>query len=122
MEILTATTAPLSAPLPEADCVKALAALAQTQRLRAFRALVMAGADGLTPGVMASLLGVAPSGLSFHLKELAHSGLVSVQAQGRHLIYRANFEQMNGLLAYLTAHCCMGQACGVAALPACTDC
>ena len=108
--------------LPEADCVKALAALAQTQRLRAFRALVVAGADGLTPGAMAEQLGVAPSALSFHLKELAHSGLVSVEARGRNLIYRANFAQMNGLLAYLTAHCCMGQACDVAALPICTNC
>ncbi len=122
METLTATPAKLSAPLPEADCIKALAALAQTQRLRAFRALVVAGSDGLTPGVMASLLGVAPSALSFHLKELAHSGLVSTEARGRNLIYRANFEQMNSLLAYLTAHCCMGQPCGINALPACTDC
>ncbi|MFM9901199.1 MAG: ArsR/SmtB family transcription factor [Polaromonas sp.] len=108
--------------LDEAATVKALTALAQTQRLRAFRALVVAGADGLTPGVMAEQLGVAPSALSFHLKELAHSGLVSTEARGRNLIYRANFEQMNGLLAYLTAHCCMGQACDVAALPVCVDC
>ena len=122
MKTLTATPAPPSAQLPEADCVKALAALAQTQRLRAFRALVVAGADGLTPGVMASLLGVAPSALSFHLKELAHSGLVSAEARGRNLIYRANFKQTNGLLAYLTAHCCMGQPCDVAALPGCADC
>ena len=122
METSPAILAPLPAELPEADCVKALTALAQTQRLRAFRALVVAGADGLTPGVMASLLGVAPSALSFHLKELAHSGLVHTEARGRNLIYRADFEQMNGLLAYLTAHCCMGQPCDVAALPACVDC
>ena len=122
METITTPAASLLTQLPEADCIKALAALAQTQRLRAFRALVVAGRDGLTPGVMASLLGVAPSALSFHLKELAHSGLVSSEARGRNLIYRANFEQMNGLLAYLTAHCCMGQACDVAALPACTNC
>ena len=108
--------------LDEAATVKALTALAQTQRLRAFRALVVAGSDGLTPGVMAEQLGVAPSALSFHLKELAHSGLVTTEARGRNLIYRANFAQMNGLLAYLTAHCCMGQACDVAALPACVDC
>ena len=111
-----------AAPLDELITVKALAALAQTQRLRAFRALVVAGADGLTPGVMAEQLGVAPSALSFHLKELAHSGLVSSEARGRNLIYRANFEQMNSLLAYLTAHCCMGEVCDVTALPACIDC
>jgi DNA-binding transcriptional ArsR family regulator len=122
MKISAATISNTTMQLPEADCVKALAALAQTQRLRAFRALVMAGSDGLTPGVMAEQLGVAPSALSFHLKELAHSGLVNSQARGRNLIYRANFEHMNGLLAYLTAHCCMGQPCGVTALPDCADC
>ena len=122
MEIFEETPTATPGPLPEAHCIKALAALAQTQRLRAFRALVVAGNDGLTPGVMAPLLGVAPSALSFHLKELAHSGLVSSEARGRNLIYRANFEQMNGLLAYLTAHCCMGEVCDVTALPACIDC
>ncbi|MDP3826357.1 MAG: metalloregulator ArsR/SmtB family transcription factor, partial [Polaromonas sp.] len=88
--------------LDETGAVKALAALAQAQRLRTFRALVVAGPDGLTPGAIAELLEVAPSALSFHLKELAHSGLVSSEPRGRNLIYRANFEQMNALLGYLT--------------------
>lgn len=91
--------------LDEDSAVKALAALAQAQRLRAFRALVVAGPAGLTPGVMAAKLELAPSALSFHLKELAHSGLVSSEARGRNLIYRANFAQMNALLGYLTEHC-----------------
>ena len=118
------TTTPCN-PLPTLDemdegvAVKALAALAQTQRLRAFRALVVAGPDGLTPGAMAEQLGVAPSALSFHLKELAHSGLVSSEARGRNLIYRASIGHMNALLAYLTEHCCEGQPCGVGVAPAC---
>ncbi len=99
--------------LDEPGAVKALAALAQAQRLRAFRALVVAGPEGLTPGVMAGQLDVAPSALSFHLKELAHSGLVSSEARGRNLIYRADFAQMNALLGYLTEHCCTGGVCGV---------
>ena len=98
--------------LDETSAVKALAALAQAQRLRVFRALVVAGLDGLTPGVIAEQLGVAPSALSFHLKELAHSGLVSSEPRGRNLIYRADIGHMNALLAYLTEHCCEGQACG----------
>ena len=103
----------------EAAAVKSLAALAQPQRLRAFRALVVAGPDGLTPGTMAEQLGVAPSALSFHLKELAHSGLVSSEPRGRNLIYRASFEQMNALLGYLTEHCCQGAECEVKAPSAC---
>lgn len=97
--------------LHELEAVKALAALAQAQRLRAFRALVVAGPEGLTPGVMAEQLGVAPSALSFHLKELSYSGLVSCEPRGRNLIYRANFEHMTALLGYLTEHCCQGQPC-----------
>lgn len=97
----------------EVAAVRALAALAQAQRLRTFRALVVAGPDGLTPGAIAERLEVAPSALSFHLKELAHSGLVSSEPRGRNLIYRANFEQMTALLGYLTEHCCQGESCGV---------
>jgi hypothetical protein len=40
-----------------------------------------------------------------------HSGLVSQERQGRNLVYRAAFEQMNGLLAYLTENCCQGEPC-----------
>jgi ArsR family transcriptional regulator len=97
----------------EAATIKALAAMAQPQRLRAFRGLVVAGPQGLTPGAIAEQLGIAPSALSFHLKELANAGLVSSEPRGRNLIYRANFAQMNILLGYLTQHCCEGQACEV---------
>ena len=105
--------------LDELSAIKALAALAQAQRLRVFRVLVVAGPAGLTPGVMAEQLAVAPSALSFHLKELAHSGLVSSEPRGRNLIYRAEIAHMNALLAYLTEHCCEGQACSPAASVSC---
>lgn len=100
--------------IEEADAIKALAALAQPQRLRVFRALVVAGAEGMTPGLIAELLSVAPSGLSFHLKELTHAGLISSEPQGRNVIYRASFGRMNGLLAYLTEHCCQDGVCETA--------
>ena len=112
----------LANSLDESAAVKALAALAQAQRLRAFRALVVAGPDGLTPGAMAEQLNVAPSALSFHLKELSHSGLVSSEARGRNLIYRASFAQMNALLSYLTEHCCQGQPCAATTAAECTSC
>ncbi len=90
----------------EADALKALTALAQAQRLRAFRALVQAGAAGLTPGVLAAMLDVPASSLSFHLKELAHAGLAQVEQQGRSLIYRADFARMTALLSFLSENCC----------------
>jgi ArsR family transcriptional regulator len=105
--------------ISEAAVVQSLAALAQMQRLRAFRALVVAGAEGLTPGTLAEQLGVAPSALSFHLKELVHAGLASSEPRGRNLIYRADFTQMNALLAYLTAHCCQGVPCAVTSAGCC---
>jgi DNA-binding transcriptional ArsR family regulator len=106
---------------PEAHIVEALSALAQVQRLRAFRALVVAGTEGLTPSALATQLDIAPSGLSFHLKALSHAGLVSAEASGRNLIYRAEFDQMNDLLTYLTQDCCQGQSCAVIP-PTSTNC
>lgn len=97
--------------MKEQDVVKSLSALAQPVRLRVFRALVVAGPNGLTPGALVEALAVPATGLSFHLKELMHAGLVSQQREGRNLIYRAAYEQMNGVLAYLTEHCCQGQQC-----------
>jgi ArsR family transcriptional regulator, arsenate/arsenite/antimonite-responsive transcriptional repressor len=113
MQISSSPFLVASTPLGEELAVKALAALAHTHRLRIFRALVVAGPRGLTPSVLSTQLDVAASALSFHLKELAYSNMVSVEHQGRNLIYRANFEQMNTLLAYLTEHCCTGTPCEV---------
>ena len=101
----------------EDQAVSALGALAHTQRLRVFRALVVAGPEGMTPSVLAEQLGVARNSLSFHLKELAHAGLVTIEQQGRHLIYRADFAQMNSLLGYMTEHCCQGGTCEVTESP-----
>ncbi len=108
--------------MEETQIVNALAALAQLQRLRTFRALVVAGPAGLTPSAIAEQLGVAPSALSFHLKELTHAALVSSQPRGRNLIYRANFDTMNGLLGFLTEHCCEGEACAVTRVAGCVGC
>lgn len=91
--------------------VKALAALAQTSRLEIFRSLVVAGQAGLTPGALSESLGVAPNTLSFHLKELVHADLVTQERIGRNLIYRAQFDRMNAVLAYLTQNCCQGEPC-----------
>jgi DNA-binding transcriptional ArsR family regulator len=89
----------------------ALAALAQESRLSAFRLLVQTGPDGMAASKIAEHLAIAPSSLSFHLKELAHAGLVIARQDGRFVIYSANFDTMNGLLAFLTDNCCGGTPC-----------
>lgn len=93
--------------------IQALAALAHPLRLEVFRALVVSGQTGLTPGVMQEALGVPPATLSFHLKELVNSGLVTQERASRNLIYRAAYDNMNALLGYLTDNCCQGAACAV---------
>jgi DNA-binding transcriptional ArsR family regulator len=108
--------------MEEKDAVLSLAALAQAMRLRVFRALVGAGPQGLTPGALSALLDVPASTLSFHLKELMHAGLVSVEREGRNLHYRPALGQMNELLSYLTDHCCMGQSCAPSGTPRRTTC
>ncbi len=92
----------------EAQVITALAALAHPVRLKAFRALVVSGPQGLTPGTMQDGLGIPSTTLSFHLKELASAGLVSQERAGRNLVYRAAYDQMNGVLGYLTENCCAG--------------
>ncbi len=90
---------------------RALGALSQVHRLNAFRALVVAGRTGLTPGALCEQLGISAASMSFHLKELLHAGLLSQTRDGRHLIYRASFERMNELMGFLSANCCEGRPC-----------
>jgi ArsR family transcriptional regulator len=93
------------------DAVKSLAALAQPVRLQVFRALVVAGPEGMTPGALIEAIAVPGTSLSFHLKELLHSGMVTQERNGRHLVYRAAFGRMSALIGYLTENCCEGEPC-----------
>ena len=105
--------------MQEANVIRSLSALAHEARLRVFRALVVAGPDGLIPSALAEQLGIAPNALSFHLKELSHAQLINQERQGRNVVYRAEFAAMNGLLAYLTDNCCPGAACPPASSTSC---
>lgn len=90
------------------EAVKRLASIAQEARLDIFRLLVQAGSEGLSAGVIGEKLGIPNSTLSFHLKELSHAGLISARQESRFIYYTADYEAMNGLLAYLTESCCAG--------------
>mgnify|MGYP003619830568 CR=1 FL=1 len=93
--------------------VTSLSALAQESRLTIFRLLIQAGSEGLPAGKISEATGIAPSALSFHLKELNHAGWVSSESAGRFVIYRANTALMTELIAYLTENCCSGVDCGL---------
>ena len=101
------------------DAVSALAALAQESRLATFRLLVEAGPGGLAASRIAEALGMPPSSLSFHLKELSNANLVLSRQEGRFVIYAARFDTMNALLGFLTENCCGGNPCSATASPAC---
>jgi ArsR family transcriptional regulator len=91
----------------------AVAALAQNSRLDIFRLLVVAGASGVAAGKLSQRTRVAPNTLTFHLDQLRDAGLVTVRREGRSMIYVAQYNAMNGLLAFLTENCCQGnlEAC-----------
>jgi ArsR family transcriptional regulator, arsenate/arsenite/antimonite-responsive transcriptional repressor len=99
--------------------VKALAALAHETRLAIFRLLVVAGPEGMAAGEIAKQLGLSPSSLSFHLKDLSHADLVKPRQESRFIFYTANFEAMTGLIGFLTENCCAGAACAASEIPDC---
>jgi len=96
------------------NAVAALGALAQEHRLALFRLLVGAGESGMPAGAIAGALSVPNSSLSFHLSQLRNAGLILQERQHRSLIYRANYQAMNALVAYLLENCCAGADCSQA--------
>jgi DNA-binding transcriptional ArsR family regulator len=90
------------------QAVIALAALAQESRIRVFRLLVPAGEDGLAAGEIAERLEIPAATLTFHLKELAHAGLIESRRQGRSICYSLCIDAMRDLLTFLTRDCCQG--------------
>jgi ArsR family transcriptional regulator len=94
--------------------ITALAALAQENRLDAFRLLVQAGPEGLPAGEVATKLHLPPNTLTFHFDRLRMARLVTVRREGRSMIYTAEYEVMNALIGYLTENCCQGRSCAPA--------
>jgi len=103
------------------QAVRALSALAQETRLAIFRILVEAGPAGRAAGQIGEALDLAPATLSFHLAGLTRAGLAQSRQDGRFVIYTANFDNMNALVAFLTENCCGGAACGPAACAPSTE-
>ena len=87
---------------------KIFEALMSAERLGIFRLLVKHAPDGLVAGELSRLTGIPKSNLSFHLKAIASSGLVSMEREGRNTRYRASIPLMLEVIAYLTAECCSG--------------
>ncbi len=92
------------------SAVHALEALAHETRLSVFRLLVTAGPAGLTAGAIAEGLDALPNTMSSHLGKLHRAGIVTSERDGRHIIYRADFDAVGQLIIYLMEDCCGGSA------------
>ena len=92
--------------MKEKRAIDSLAALAQESRLALYRLLVKRGREGYAVGEIGERLGIPGATLSFHLKTLAHAGLISARKESRFLFYSANFDRMNDLVDFLTENCC----------------
>lgn len=93
------------------EAVQAFLALGQESRLNVFRLIVQRGDVGLTPSQIIEKLGIPNATLSFHLKELNQADLITVERQGRCLIYRPNACLVKELSKFLLENCCGGKAC-----------
>ncbi|PRY98976.1 ArsR family transcriptional regulator [Jezberella montanilacus] len=93
------------------NAISALLALAQESRLVIFRTLVQVGPSGMSAGKIGQVTEIAPSSISFHMKELVNAEMVTARKDGRFIIYTANFDTMSELIAFLTENCCGGNPC-----------
>ena len=91
------------------DATRALGALSQESRLKAFRLLVRSGADGIAAGKIAEALDIPHNTMSTHLATLVHAGLVNSRRASRSIIYRIDFDGTRELLSFLVEDCCQGQ-------------
>jgi DNA-binding transcriptional ArsR family regulator len=97
--------------MKNSEAVSAFVALGQESRLNVFRLIVQRGDSGLTPSQIIEKLGIPNATLSFHLKELYQSNLITVERQSRNLIYRPNAKLVQNLSEFLLENCCGGKPC-----------
>jgi ArsR family transcriptional regulator, arsenate/arsenite/antimonite-responsive transcriptional repressor len=99
------------------DAAAGLEALGNPTRLKIYRTLVRAGAEGLSVGRLQAKIDIAASTLSHHLKALVTVGLVTQTREGTTLVCHANYDTMRGLLDYMVEECCAEGTCPPVALP-----
>ncbi|WP_338000199.1 metalloregulator ArsR/SmtB family transcription factor [Paraburkholderia hospita] len=88
----------------------ALSAIAHRSRLAIFRTLVAAGLDGLPAGEISARLGIVPSSLSFHLKDMLRANLVSGRREGTFIYHSATPDTIHRVIEILTENCLAGSA------------
>ena len=84
-----------------------LAELGHPTRLKVFRHLVKGGKQGVPVGEIQSALEIAGSTLSHHIHRLVEVGLVQQRREGRTLYCVPQYEELDGLIAFLKEECCI---------------
>ena len=81
--------------------ILAMAALAQSTRVAAFKILVNHEPDGLPAGELARVLA--------HLSVLSRADLVTSERRSRTIVYRANLQTFQSVALFLLQDCCGGR-------------
>lgn len=83
-----------------------LSQLGNITRLKIVRELVRAGKAGKPVGEIRDVLDIPNSTLSHHLGHLKHVGLIHQEREGTILRCFVNYEQIDGIVSFLTEECC----------------
>ena len=70
------------------------------------RFVVQAGTDGAAAGDIQSQVDLPASTLSYHLKRLVSTGLLSSRCEGTFHFYAAEYDALRGLTDYVWEDCC----------------
>lgn len=92
--------------MDEHQALEMLGAFSDGTRLRIIRYLVKCGDEGASAGDIGKQVDATSSRASFHLSALKKAGAISSERQSRKIIYRANFDELGGLISFLLSDCC----------------
>jgi predicted transcriptional regulator len=87
------------------NLIKIFNNLAQETRFSVFKLLVKANDDGMKPSDLLKKIKISNGTLSFHLKELENSGLITSEREGRNITYRINPDSLGKITSFLIDEC-----------------
>jgi len=90
---------------------KQLEALGNPTRLAIYRLLIQVGRAGRPVGEVRKQLGIPASTLSHHIAKLLQAGLITQERDSRSLYCKADFANMEKLMAFMVRNCCADDTC-----------
>jgi DNA-binding transcriptional ArsR family regulator len=92
------------------NAAKQLEALGNPTRLAIYRVLIQHGNTGCPVGEIRKKIDIPASTLSHHIAKLVHAGLVTQERDSRILFCKADFGNMNDLVAFMAHNCCVDES------------